>query len=318
MAQIRIAHFSDTHVLSLKGVSMREFLNKRMTGAVNLALNRSKHYRVEVFEQLLDAVLAVEPDHSVCTGDLVNLALEPEFIKVHELLTERFESNQLTLVPGNHDYYTKGAVHEGLFEKYFKEYLPQDLASDTGFDASDSLSSPEHLSDSDSSSEYPISRDLGDVVIFGLSSAIPTPSFMATGEIGVEQRRRLKDLLQHPKAQDSFKLLMLHHPLFAEPSRRFDHMRRLKDAEELIHDLDLDENHPDLVIHGHNHEFKRQALPQTDTPVVQVGSASRAGKKKAEFHIYVIEDQNLIRVERHIHNPETGVFVPHNEAGVPL
>ena len=301
MTQLRIAHFSDTHVLSLKGVGVREFLNKRMTGAVNLALNRSKHYRVEVFEQLLDAVLAVQPDHSLCTGDLVNLALEPEFVRVRELLTDRFESNQLTLVPGNHDYYTKGAVQEGLFESYFKEYLPQDLNSSPP---------PE--------SHYPITRDLGEVVILGLSSAIPTPSFMATGEIGDRQREELKTLLTHPRAQDSFKLLMLHHPLFPEPNRRFDHTRRLKDADLLIEAIDSEEHHPHLIIHGHNHEFKRQALPHTHAPVLQVGSASRAGKKRAEFHIYVIENQELIRVERHIHNPETGKFIAHSEDGAVL
>ena len=301
MAQLRIAHFSDTHVLSLKGVSVREFLNKRMTGAVNLAFNRAKHYRVEVFEQLLDAVLAVEPDHSVCTGDLVNLALEPEFIRVRELLTDRFESNQLTLVPGNHDYYTKGAVQEGLFESYFEEYLPQDLESTPA-----------------STSPYPITRNLGDVVIVGLSSAIPTPSFMATGEIGDEQRNQLKTLLSHPAAQDSFKLLMLHHPLFAEPARRFDHARRLKDADQLLETIDVEEYHPNLIIHGHNHEYKRQSLPKTQAPVLQVGSASRAGKKRAEFHVYVIEEQKLIRVERHIHQPETGEFIPHAEDGTLL
>jgi 3',5'-cyclic AMP phosphodiesterase CpdA len=301
MTQLRIAHFSDTHVLSLKGVGVREFLNKRMTGAVNLAFNRAKHYRVEVFEQLLDAVLAVNPDHSVCTGDLVNLALEPEFIRVRELLTDRFDSTQLTLVPGNHDYYTKGAVQEGLFEHYFQEYLPQDL------EATPTPTSP-----------YPITRNLGDVVIVGLSSAIPTPSFMATGEIGDEQRNQLQTLLTHPASKNAFKLLMLHHPLFAEPTRRFDHARRLKDAEGLINTIDVADDHPDLVIHGHNHEFKRQALPNTQVPVVQVGSASRAGKKRAEFHIYVIEDQILVRVERHIHQPETGLFIPHSEDGTPL
>ena len=52
---MRVAHFSDVHVLSLKGTRPRQFLNKRWTGAVNLALNRAKHYRVSVFEQLLAA-----------------------------------------------------------------------------------------------------------------------------------------------------------------------------------------------------------------------------------------------------------------------
>ena len=56
MTRMRIAHFSDTHVLSLKGVQLRALLNKRITGAVNLVFNRAKHYRVEVFEELLEVI----------------------------------------------------------------------------------------------------------------------------------------------------------------------------------------------------------------------------------------------------------------------
>jgi 3',5'-cyclic AMP phosphodiesterase CpdA len=69
-AEWRIAHFSDTHVLSLEGATAREFLDKRATGAVNLASNRAKQYRVELFEKLLEALVAPRPDHTVCTGDL--------------------------------------------------------------------------------------------------------------------------------------------------------------------------------------------------------------------------------------------------------
>jgi hypothetical protein len=35
---MRIAHFSDLHLLSLEGVPARRFLNKRFTGWVNLRL----------------------------------------------------------------------------------------------------------------------------------------------------------------------------------------------------------------------------------------------------------------------------------------
>jgi 3',5'-cyclic AMP phosphodiesterase CpdA len=69
-AEWRIARFSDTHVLSLEGATAREFLDKRATGAVNLAFNRAKQYRVELFEKLLEALVAPRPDHTVCTGDL--------------------------------------------------------------------------------------------------------------------------------------------------------------------------------------------------------------------------------------------------------
>lgn len=310
----RIAHFSDTHVLSLKGVQLRELLNKRFTGAVNLALNRAKHYRVEVFEQTLDAVLSVKPDHSICTGDLVNLALKPEFEKVSELLKSRFAPTDLTLVPGNHDYYTKEASLAGRFESYFADYLPKELDQET-----EGVLTNEPQIHRDQREEYPISRLLNEVGIVGISTAIPTASFMATGEVGESQLDRLSTLLQHPELNDRFTLLMLHHPLFPEPNRRLDNTRRLSDASQLIERLERKESQADLIVHGHNHEFKRQILPLTDTPVIQVASASRVGSKhRAEFHVYVIDDQKLIRVERHIHNPEEACFIPCDEEGIPL
>lgn len=302
--ELRIAHFSDTHVLSLDGVQIRDFLNKRLTGAVNLAFNRSKHYRVEVFEQLLDAVVDAHPDHSLCTGDLVNLALAPEFERVASLLETRFKSEALTLVPGNHDYYTKEAAVAGCFEDSFSKYLPQEI--------NDQISG-----------SYPVSRlirhrDGAEVAVIGLSTAIPTASFMATGKVGDLQLTEAQRLLCHPKAKKAFKLLMLHHPLFPEPKRRLDRTRRLLDAEQVLECLDRDDIAPDLIIHGHNHEFKRMTLPRTQIPVIQVASASRAGSKRAEFHIYVINHHGLVRVERHIHEPTTGRFIACNEVGVPL
>ena len=301
---LRVAHFSDTHVLSLKGVQLRQLLNKRLTGAVNLALNRAKHYRVEVFEQLLDAVVAAAPDHSLCTGDLVNLALAPEFERVNELLEARFSSADLTLVPGNHDYYTKEAALAGSFEESFGRYLPQEL-------------NPE------AEGPYPVSRVLSNeagerVVVLGLSTAIPTASFMATGEVGEAQLSAARELLKHEGGEGAFKLLMLHHPLFPEPKRRLDRTRRLNDAEALLALIDEPAQRPDLVIHGHNHEFKRMALPQTEAPVIQVASASRAGSQRAEFHIYVIHEGSLLWVERHIHEPESGRFIACDEAGLPF
>ena len=56
----------------------------------------------------------------------------------------------------------------------------------------------------------------------------------------------------------------------------------------------------------------------TRTPVIQVASASRAGKHRAEFHIYVVEDGALQHIERHIHSPEERCFVPCDEQGIPL
>ncbi len=300
MSTLRIAHFSDTHVLSLKGVGPGRFLNKRWTGAVNLALNRSRHYRVEIFERLLDAVKAIEPDHAVCTGDLVNLALEPEFERVGQLLSDRFSPDDLTLVPGNHDYYVKEAVTSGLFESSFGRWQPKDI--DRG------------------QAVYPVVRRREGLTIIGLNSAITTPVFMATGRVGENQLGHVRELLSDEHREGRFCMILIHHPLLPEPKRRLESTRRLEDAEQVIEALAGDpERRPDLVVHGHNHEFKRMVLPGTDVPIIQVGSASRAGsKKRAEFNVYVVQDGTLAAIERHIHDPETGTFTRCDEAGQPI
>ena len=42
---MRIAHFSDLHVLALEGVPAHRFLNKRFTGWVNLRVKRAHKHR---------------------------------------------------------------------------------------------------------------------------------------------------------------------------------------------------------------------------------------------------------------------------------
>lgn len=300
---MRIAHFSDTHVLSLKGVRPRHFLNKRWTGGVNLALNRSRHYRTEIFIRVLEAVSALDVDHAICSGDLVNLALEGEFEMVAGLLRAHFRADQLTLVPGNHDYYVKAAIDAGLFERSFRDFLPGDI--DLGL-------APGR--------RYPVTRLLDEVAVIGLSSAIPTPVFVANGEIGREQLAGLQVALAHPEARRRFRLVMLHHPLLPEPARRLDTMRRLVDAPAVIGTLRASPaTRPHLVVHGHNHEFKQMAVPGTETPIIQVASASRAGNRsRAEFNVYVIEDGALARIERHIHDPVSGAFTACDTHGRPL
>lgn len=293
---LRIAHFSDTHVLALTGVGPGRFLNKRWTGALNLALNRSRHYRVEIFEALLDAISAQAPDHTLCTGDLVNLALEPEFDRVAALLLAHFGPDDLTVVPGNHDAYCRDAVDANLFGNHFGRWQPA-LGS----------------------ARYPVLRVLDGAFIVGLSTAVPTPVFLATGTTGEAQLAGLRSAFDRPEAKNRFRLLMLHHPLFPEPKRRLDTMRRLTDAEALLAALaDLGPAGPQLVVHGHNHEFKRMALPG-GAPVIQVASASRSGEEhRAEFNVYVIEQGRLVAIERHIHDPSTHRFLPCDEQGTPL
>lgn len=294
----RLAHFSDTHVLSLSGAAPREFLNKRATGAVNLAFNRAKQYRVEIFERLLDAIVSLAPDHTVCTGDLVNLALEAEFVRVDEMLSRRFAAEALTLVPGNHDAYARDATFAGRFEAHFGRWQPP----------APGVTGP---------ARYPVLRQLRGVAIVGLTTAVPTPAFMATGEVGAPQRDAVGRVLASPSLAGKFRVVMLHHPLLPDPSRPLDVMRRLVDASEIV--ATLRGAGADLVVHGHNHVFLRNRLPGTDVPIIQVASGSRRKSgHMAEFNVYRIANGRLDAIERHIYDASRDAFVGHDEWARPL
>ena len=295
---IRIAHFSDTHVLSLEGVNLVKLLNKRVTGVVNLAFNRAKQYRFEVFERLLAAVKRLRPYHTICTGDLVNLALPPEFERVRDSLRATFAPNELTLVPGNHDAYCIDAVQDRLFERHFEPYLPHELSAPHG------VCPP----------AFPVVRMLDRVGIVGLSTAIPTAPLLASGSVGPAQLRSAVNALEHPSMGNRFRVVMLHHPVVRPSARYSDLTRNLVDASAVALALGDCVAPPHLIVHGHNHRFRKHVLPGTDVPVVEVQSGSRLGRRHvAEFNVYVVRHRRLAAIERHVYSPETGDFTAHDE-----
>ena len=83
---MRIAHFSDLHLLSLSGVGPWRFLNKRLTGYANLRLKRGHIHRASYVRAIAQEIVRAKVDHVVITGDLTNLALEPEFELAKTLL----------------------------------------------------------------------------------------------------------------------------------------------------------------------------------------------------------------------------------------
>ena len=104
---LRFLHCSDIHLLDLAGVSIWRFLNKRVTGALNLALKRGRHHDQRLFDRIVEHARREGVDRLVVTGDLTNLSLEPEF----ELVRAKLDGAGLpvTVIPGNHDAYTRGA-----------------------------------------------------------------------------------------------------------------------------------------------------------------------------------------------------------------
>ncbi len=306
MEPMRIAHFSDLHLLSLEGVPMWRFLNKRLTGWANLRFKRGHIHRASYVRAIAGEIARAKVDHVVVTGDLTNLALEPEFELARSLLRDDLglDPSRVTVVPGNHDLYTRGALASRRFEHYFADWLKSDLpdlAVDTG------------------GARFPIVKLRGSAAIIALSSAVPRLPLVAAGELGRAQLDALARVLEHPEVAQRTVVIALHHPPVHSWSRVKAHVEGLRDAPEL---LTLLKPLPRcLVLHGHLHRRIQRVVRTAGGTLHQVGATSAslhdaAAGRMAGFNIYEIDEQGVARIEASVHDPASGAFaiegVPHH------
>jgi 3',5'-cyclic AMP phosphodiesterase CpdA len=269
-----LAHLSDPHLGPLPRASMVDLASKRVLGYINWQRSRRAVHRADVLEALTRDVLAQAPDHVAVTGDLVNIALAAEFTQARTWLSSLGSPRDVTLVPGNHDAYVRSALrqHRLLWGDYMRE--------------DESIGTLEGV-------EFPFVRRRGDVALVGLSSAIPTAPFMATGRLGPLQREKLADILAALGAEGLFRVILIHHPPLSAPAHRF---KWLTDAGELR--ALLTQVGAELVIHGHDHVHSLVWLdgPRGRIPALGVPSASAAAVEGRRAHQRAA--YNLYRVER--------------------
>jgi 3',5'-cyclic AMP phosphodiesterase CpdA len=246
MAAFTLAHLSDPHLAPLPDPQVSELLGKRALGYLNWTRNRHKYHRRDVLDVLVSDMQAQVPGHIAVTGDLVNLALEAEFAPALAWLRTVGPPDRVTAIPGNHDAYVRATRHR--FAKNFADYLSGDDASDPAF---------------------PFTRRRGPLLLIGLSTAVPTPPFMATGTLGRAQIEALEQTLSRLAHDDAFRVLLVHHPL-----RSASKIKRMTDAPELL--ALLKRYGVDLVLHGHDHVHSTIWIdgPSRTIPVVGVPSAS--------------------------------------------
>jgi 3',5'-cyclic AMP phosphodiesterase CpdA len=106
----RLAHLSDPHLGPLPDPKLLQLFSKRLLGYLNWQRNRSKFMGGNHLEQLVEDMKAQAPDHIAVTGDLVNIALPLEISGARAWLDELGAPDQVSVVPGNHDAYVRGAV----------------------------------------------------------------------------------------------------------------------------------------------------------------------------------------------------------------
>ena len=296
---MRIAHFSDLHILSLEGVRPHRFLNKRITGYANLRLKRGHIHHPGYVRAIAREIRRAGVDHVVITGDLTNLALDEEFAAVRELLDTELglPPADVSIVPGNHDLYTRGALRAKRFVKYFREHMTTDL--------------PE-LGVEIPLGRFPFVRLRGPAAIIGLTSAVPRLPLFATGTIGQPQAAALTRILAHPEVRKRTPVLLMHHPVHnpISPLKRF--LSGLDDAALLwtsVRDVPRG-----LVLHGHLHTRIQRNIDTAAGRMLSIGATSASLEhedegKMAGFNLYEIRDSGEVgAIKAHVLNPRTETF----------
>ena len=248
MAAFTLAHLSDPHIPPLPWPRPGELVGKRVLGYLNWTRNRRKFHRRDVLDALVSDMRAQTPDHIAVTGDLVNLSLEAEFHPARTWLEGVGPSDQVTVIPGNHDAYVRATQHR--FAEVFSPYLIGDDAAD-------------------GAATFPSLRRRGPLALISVSSAVPTPLLKATGWLGRIQLDALDRMLLKLAAQPAFRVLLVHHPLCSDAWDK-----RLTDSSELL--ALLRRHGVELVLHGHDHIHSTIWIdgPAGKIPTIGVPSAS--------------------------------------------
>jgi len=239
-----LAHLTDPHIGPLPAPRLADLLGKRALGFINWRRKRGAIHRTDVLDAIVGDLKAHAYDHLAVTGDLINIALEAEFEPARAWLESLGAPDDVTLVPGNHDTYVRATATQALRD--WGAYM-----------RGDDLES------------FPFVRRRGPVALIGLSSALPTPPFMATGRLGGDQLARLDTALAALGRAGAFRVVLIHHPPVSKPSRYF---KRLTDSAELR--SVLRKNGAELLIHGHDHVRNLVWLDGPKAPIPALGAPS--------------------------------------------
>ncbi len=271
----QLAHLSDCHIPQLPPVKLKQLLGKRFFGYLNWKYNRQFIHKEKILKTVSQKVLSKSPDHIVVTGDLVNIALPEEFLNARKWLEQLGTPDYLSLVPGNHDAYV--SLKKGTGSEIWSDYMKSDKIG--------SQLIP------NCAEQFPYVRYVNkNIALIGLSSAIPTQYFMATGTLGERQLKNLQKILYTLKNEKCFRIILIHHPPLSFQAKP---KKALTDANSLQKILELEG--AELILHGHNHKNTIEILETTSGPAPIVGvcsaSSGKADKETlAGFNIYSIEN----------------------------
>jgi 3',5'-cyclic AMP phosphodiesterase CpdA len=250
--RLDLAHVSDLHlVLPERPPRLRDLLSKRFFSWLSWRKNRRLVHKAEVLAALMADVRAQGAGHHlVVTGDLTNLALPDEFARARDWLERQGTGEDVTVIPGNHDALVPVSWAEG--QGRWTDWMGPGVGGEDG---------------------YPFVKRLGEAALVGVSSAVPTGLFLATGRVGAAQLARLETVLDALGKEGAFRIVLVHHPI---TDGAVSGRKALLDRADLR--AVLARAGAELVLHGHAHTASVETVagPAGPIPVVGAPSASAA------------------------------------------
>jgi 3',5'-cyclic AMP phosphodiesterase CpdA len=292
---LRLAHFSDIHLTTRPmRLALRDWFGKRATGWLNARLGRGRHFRdaSTIAAVMANDIRARQYDHVVFSGDATTVGLRSEFDEARRVLQPDDGWPPRLAVPGNHDYYTRGAVQGGDFERVFASWQQGERVD-------------RHT--------YPFAQRVGPLWLVAVNSACANLFVWdSRGRVGRHQLRRLTELLD--RLPPGPRVMVTHYPLCREsgvPERLW---RRLRDARRL-RDLAKDAG-VTLWLHGHRHtHYFRPADAALPFPIVCAGSGTQEGKWSYNEYTFV---DGQMHGQRRVWSPEKAAFIDGDEFSIPF
>ncbi len=248
----RFTHISDLHLTNPKAAlkSLWMICNKRVLGYLSWQYRRRFLHSPSVLETVARAACS-DGDHLVITGDLTQIGLPEEYRQTCQWLSRLGSPANISVIPGNHDAYAGSSWRECIqsWKPHMSDRMPEQQDQPL----------------------WPFVRLRGPVAFIGVSSAVPSPPFFASGRVGQDQLQRLEQMLADH--QSRFRVLLIHHsPVAGHDSFR----KRLFQRSSLVRILQA--RGVEMVLHGHNHRPCWNELKTASgyIPVIGVPAASAA------------------------------------------
>ncbi|MEE8436349.1 MAG: metallophosphoesterase [bacterium] len=265
-------HISDLHFHRLPR-HPSAYLSKRALGAMNLLLRRWREFPLERARGLVKRLEKASWHHLVISGDLTQLGTHAEFALAREVLAPLLArgTEQVTVIPGNHDKYVAEAEGRSAFEAHFGEFCRAAPAS------------PQQLA--------------GNWWLAAWDSAQPAPWNSAEGRVTAETLLATETWLAG-RPSGSQLIVANHYPVF------FPSGHSQAPAHGLVNHDTVRAwllNHPvRLYLHGHVHQNWVLTVEGSHGPLTVVNSAASTarpgGAGVSSFHRIVLDGDEL-RVE---------------------